>query len=183
VAIHFPRPFQHKHPPVRSVNELDAEQATVGQRAADAVVRVVGSWQFIIIQSSVLSVWVVLNVTAWIHHWDPYPFILMNLVLSLQAAYTAPMIMMSQNRQAARDRLEAHNDYLTNLRAEEEIRAVLDHLAAQDSALMEILQKMAGDGGGTPLAPPSSDAEGETPGAQRSPDGETGGAGEAGFQA
>ncbi len=62
----------------------------------------------------------------------------MNLVLSLQAAYAAPIIMMSQNRQAARDRLEAHNDYLVNQKAEEEIRAILDHLAAQDQGLTEI---------------------------------------------
>ncbi|HKJ92642.1 MAG TPA: DUF1003 domain-containing protein [Longimicrobiales bacterium] len=153
MPIHFPRPFQHRHPPVRSVNELDAERATPGQRAADAVVRVVGSWSFILIQSSILAVWVVLNVTAWLRHWDPYPFILMNLVLSLQAAYTAPMIMMSQNRQAARDRLEAHNDYLTNLRAEEEIRAVLDHLAAQDAALMEVLDVLMGAVGRIPPPP------------------------------
>jgi uncharacterized membrane protein len=186
LAIHFPRPFQHRHPPVRSVNELDAEQATLGQRAADAVVRVVGSWQFIIIQSSILTVWVVLNVTAWIQHWDPYPFILMNLVLSLQAAYTAPMIMMSQNRQAARDRLEAHNDYLTNLRAEEEIRAVLDHLAAQDSALMAILNQLGNAGGGHALPSTSADAEGATPAAPPPPrqgDGGTGSAGDAGLPA
>ncbi len=77
---------------------------------------------------------------AWSYHWDPYPFILMNLLLSLQAAYTAPMIMMSQNRKADRDRLEAHNDYLINLKAEEEIRAILDHLVAQDQALMQIAE-------------------------------------------
>jgi uncharacterized membrane protein len=169
LAIHFPRPFQHRHPPVRSVNELDAEQLTVGQRAADAVVRVVGSWSFILIQSAILTVWVILNVTAWIHHWDPYPFILMNLVLSLQAAYTAPMIMMSQNRQAARDRLEAHNDYLTNLRAEEEIRAVLDHLAAQDRALTEILDYLGGTGGGQPLPSMPTDVDGAGPGPAEPP--------------
>lgn len=141
-SIRFPHKFQHNHPPVQDVNALFEEQLTFGQRAADAVVRVVGSWRFIIIQSVLLTLWVILNVTAWARHWDPYPFILMNLVLSLQAAYTAPMIMMSQNRQAARDRLEAHNDYLTNLKAEEEIRAVLDHLAAQDQALQTILEHL-----------------------------------------
>lgn len=140
--IHFPRPFHHDHPPVQDINALYEEQLTLGERAADAVARVIGSWRFIVIQSIALAVWVVLNVTAWVHHWDPYPFILMNLVLSLQAAYTAPMIMMSQNRKAARDRLEAHNDYLTNLKAEEEIRAVLDHLAAQDEALEAIYIQM-----------------------------------------
>jgi hypothetical protein len=100
--------------------------------------RIMGSWRFILVQSFVLIVWVVLNVVAWTKHWDPNPFILMNLVMSLQAAYTAPIIMMSQNRQAMRDRLEAHNDYLVNQKAEEEVRAILDHLAAQDQALAQM---------------------------------------------
>ena len=88
--------------------------------------------------------WAWLNLTAWINHWDPYPFILMNLFLSLQAAYTAPMLMMSQNRLAARDRLEAHNDYEINRKAEEEVRAVLEHLSAQDAALAKIVETMVG---------------------------------------
>jgi uncharacterized membrane protein len=83
-------------------------------------------------------IWILLNITAYVQHWDPYPFILMNLLLSTQAAYTAPMIMMSQNRQAAKDRIEAHNDYLVNQKAEMEIRAVLEHLEAQNQALTEI---------------------------------------------
>lgn len=138
----FPEPFKHEHPPVVNVNEVFAEQLTLGQQAADRVARVMGSWKFIIIQSILLTIWAILNITAWVRQWDPYPFILMNLVLSLQAAYTAPMIMMSQNRQAARDRLEAHNDYLINQKAEEEIRAILDHLAAQDQALGVIHQML-----------------------------------------
>ena len=76
--------------------------------------------------------------TAFAKHWDPYPFILMNLLLSTQAAYTAPMIMMSQNRQADKDRLDAHNDYLVNQKAEEEIKTVLAHLDAQNQALTEL---------------------------------------------
>ena len=138
--IKFPAPFQHKHPPIKNVNELLAEGGTSGQRSADWVARNIGSWKFIIIQSLLLTVWVILNVTAFIYHWDPYPFILMNLILSLQAAYTAPIIMMSQNRQAERDRIDAHNDYQTNLKSEEEIRAILSHLEAQDEALTQIQQ-------------------------------------------
>ena len=133
--LHFPEPFRHRHPPIENVNKVIEATSSVGQRAADGVARTVGSWSFIIIQSVVLTAWVILNVTAVIRHWDPYPFILMNLVLSLQAAYAAPIIMMSQNRQAERDRLEARNDYVVNQKAEEEVRAVLDHLAAQDQAL------------------------------------------------
>lgn len=134
----FPLPFQHKHPPVVNVNELIEEKKTTGQRAADIVASVVGSWKFLIIQSCILALWIILNVIAYIHHWDPYPFILMNLVLSLQAAYTAPIIMMSQNRQNERDRLEAHNDYQINQKTEEEVRAILSHLEAQNIALKEI---------------------------------------------
>jgi uncharacterized membrane protein len=141
--LRFPKPFEHAHPPVRNVNEIEVERLTAGQRAADRVAAVVGSWWFIGTQSVILVGWAWLNLTAWIQHWDPYPFILMNLFLSLQAAYTAPMLMMSQNRLAARDRLEAHNDYEINRKAEEEVRAVLDHLSAQDAALAKIVETLA----------------------------------------
>ena len=133
--IHFPEPFVHKHQPLRNVNEIIDERLTLGQRMADSVARIVGSWVFIITQSVILVFWVIFNIVAWASHWDPYPFILMNLFLSLQAAYTAPVIMMSQNHLAARDRIDAHQDFLINQKAEKEIRAILAHLAAQDQAL------------------------------------------------
>jgi uncharacterized membrane protein len=136
--LKFPSPHTHKLPPVRDADALFRERLTPSQIAADRVAAVVGSWKFILIQSAVLAVWAALNVVTVVRHWDPYPFILMNLVLSLQAAYTAPVIMMSQNRQAARDRVDAHNDYATNIRAEKGIRVVLDHLVAQESALEAI---------------------------------------------
>lgn len=137
--LHFP--VYAKHPPVtKNINEIIEGQITPGQRAADSVTRIVGSWPFIIVQSILLTIWVILNVTAWINHWDPYPFILMNLVLSLQAAYTAPVIMMSQNRQMEHDRLEAHNDYQINIKTEREVLAILEHLEAQNIALTEIHQ-------------------------------------------
>jgi uncharacterized membrane protein len=139
----FPKPFEHAHPPIRNVNEIEVERLTNSQRAADRVAAIVGSWWFIGIQSVLLLGWAWLNVTAAVRHWDPYPFILMNLFLSLQAAYTAPVLMMSQNRLAARDRLEAHNDYEINRKAEEEVRAVLDHLSAQDQALTRIVEALA----------------------------------------
>lgn len=139
----FPRPFKHDHPPVQNVNQILATQLTFGQKASDWVTTNLGSWWFIIIQTLILGLWVIANITAWLRHWDPYPFIFMNLVLSLQAAYAAPIIMMSQNRQANRDRLEAHNDYLTNERTEQEVRAILEHLTAQDAALLEIHHLLA----------------------------------------
>jgi len=141
--LQFPKPFEHAHPPIRNVNEIEVERLTASQRAADRVAVVVGSWSFIGIQSVILLGWAALNVTAVVQHWDPCPFILMNLFLSLQAAYTAPVLMMSQNRLAARDRLEAHNDYEINRKAEEEVRAVLDHLSAQDRALTRIVEALA----------------------------------------
>ncbi|HET6231147.1 MAG TPA: DUF1003 domain-containing protein [Longimicrobiaceae bacterium] len=125
-----------------NVNELFDSERTVGERASDAVAATMGSWRFIIIQSVILACWIVLNAVAWVRHWDPYPFILMNLVLSMQAAYAAPIIMMSQNRQAARDRLEAHNDFLTDCKAEEEVRSIMGHLEAQDHMLREILVRL-----------------------------------------
>jgi len=136
----FPKPFEHVHPPVRNANELFEERMSLGQRTADWVAAFVGSWRFIIAQSVILVIWVDLNVTALIKHWDPYPFILMNLVLSLQAAVSAPVLMMSQNRQAAKDRIEAHIDFLVNEKAEEEVRAILNHLAAQNEAIEQIHQ-------------------------------------------
>lgn len=139
----FPEPFKHHHPPIQNVNEVFTEQLTLGQRTADRVANTMGSWPFIIIQTIILTFWLGLNIIAWIDHWDPYPFILMNLVLSTQAAYAAPIIMMSQNRQAAKDRLEAHHDFLINQKAEEEIRAMLVHLDAQNQALAEIHQMLA----------------------------------------
>jgi uncharacterized membrane protein len=105
-------------------NEAVKDQLTFGQHVADGVAAVMGSWNFIIVQSVILFFWVVLNVAAWMEHWDPYPFILLNLALSFQAAYAAPIIMMSQNRQADIDRKAAENDYRINIKAELEIESL-----------------------------------------------------------
>ena len=94
---------------------------TAGQRIADTVAATMGSWTFIIIQSVILLIWIILNVTAYVQQWDPYPFILLNLALSFQAAYAAPFIMMSQNRQQDIDRKAAEHDYQVNIKAELEI--------------------------------------------------------------
>jgi uncharacterized membrane protein len=94
---------------------------TTGQRVADTVATVIGSWTFIIVQSAILFAWITANLVGAIRGWDPYPFILLNLVLSFQAAYAAPVIMMSQNRQQDIDRKAAENDYRINVKAELEI--------------------------------------------------------------
>ena len=137
--LEFPGPFIHDHPPVRELSDIDPGPSTRGEKFADWVYRNLGSWRFILIQSILVAVWIILNATAYMQAWDPYPFIFMNLIFSLQSAYTASLILMSQNRQ---DRLKAHNDYLTNLLAEKELKAVLDNFAAQNKALEEIYQEL-----------------------------------------
>src|SRR4249920_3529641 len=101
---------------------------TSGAMLADRVAETVGSWRFIIIQSVLLAIWIILNMIAFINHWDPYPFILLNLVLSFQAAYAAPIIMMSQNRQSEIDRRHAEHDYRINVKAELEIELLHNKL-------------------------------------------------------
>jgi uncharacterized membrane protein len=103
---------------------------TRGAALADKVAETVGSWRFIIIQSVLLGVWIILNLVAFINHWDPYPFILLNLVLSFQAAYAAPIIMMSQNRQSEVDRSHAEHDYKINVKAELEIELLHNKIDA-----------------------------------------------------
>lgn len=110
---------------------------TRGQKIADWVAATMGSWRFIILQSMVLVVWMGLNLVGWMSHWDPYPFILLNLALSFQAAYSAPFIMMSQNRQAALDRADQVNDYRVNIKAELEIELLHEKI---DKLLLEQLQ-------------------------------------------
>ena len=106
----------------RAERPSDVEvQVTTGQRIADVVAATMGSWRFIIVQSTILLLWIALNVTAYVQRWDPYPFILLNLALSFQAAYAAPFIMMSQNRQQDVDRTKAAADYQVNIKAELEI--------------------------------------------------------------
>src|SRR5215831_20576390 len=120
-------------------------QLTIGQRIADTVAATMGSWSFIIVQSVILAVWIIVNVIAWISHWDPYPFILLNLALSFQAAYAAPFIMISQNRQAERDRHQADEDYRTNVEAERRIEDLQKRLAEIEvnklNRIIELLEK------------------------------------------
>jgi uncharacterized membrane protein len=162
-----PPPFVHAHPPVRNVNALLEGHLTWGQHVADWVAATMGSWRFIIIQSLLLAVWIALNVMGWLAHWDPYPFILLNLVLSFQAAYAAPIIMMSQNRQADKDRIAAQHDYDVNVKAEEEVKAILDHLEYQHELTLHMLARLerrdtqllallGAQGAGAPGSPPAS---------------------------
>ncbi len=119
---------------VQNVNELADQSMTFGQRVADLVARFGGSWTFIILFGGFLLAWAVVNTTLVLAHpLDPYPYIFLNLILSCIAALQAPIIMMSQNRQAAKDRLQADQDYAVNLKAEfavQQLHRKLDELTA-----------------------------------------------------
>ena len=119
----------------------DMESRTFGQRLADNVANGMGSWRFIVIQSFIVVLWMALNLAAFIYHWDPYPFILLNLLFSTQAAYAAPIIMMAQNRQSDRDRMQAQADYETNIAAKKEIEELMIKLnSIETNKLDKIIQ-------------------------------------------
>ncbi|WP_291101826.1 MULTISPECIES: DUF1003 domain-containing protein [unclassified Flavobacterium] len=105
-------------------HEKHIETLGFGSRLSDSVAKGMGSWKFIIIQTILVLLWMGLNLVGYVYHWDAYPFILLNLVFSTQAAYAAPIIMMAQNRQNDRDRLQAQADYQTNIDAKLEIEAL-----------------------------------------------------------
>ncbi len=108
---------------VDAINKLERaaeDQRTRGEVVADKIAALVGSWPFIITQSILLGLWIVLNVIGWMKHWDPYPFILLNLALSFQAAYTGPIVMMSQNRQGQLAERRNRLDLQINLLSEQE---------------------------------------------------------------
>ncbi len=106
---------QDKHPIFKG-------RLTLGQKAADKITEFCGSWTFIILLFVFIGIWIFLNLTGFIYRWDPWPFIILNLTLSCLAAVQAPIILMSQNRQAERDRLTARYDYMVNRKAEREIQ-------------------------------------------------------------
>jgi uncharacterized membrane protein len=123
----------------RDINALQEARTTLGQRAADTLAAIAGSWTFILCFLAALGIWIAINIIGFVHHWDPYPFILLNLLLSCLAAIQAPIIMMSQQRQAARDRLQAESDYQVNVKAE----ILLEHLTKE---IEEIKRRLpAGD--------------------------------------
>ena len=161
----------HRKPVAKDTNQLYLGDRTFGQRMADRIAGFGGSWPFILIFLAFLAGWMVLNTLVLARRqeaFDPYPYILLNLILSTLAALQAPVIMMSQNRQAARDRLDAAHDYEVNLKAEMEIRALHEKLDVVREAdwrelvrlqqvQIEMLQRLLGDAprgaDGAPAAP------------------------------
>ena len=121
-----------------------AEKYTLGQRAADAIAKFAGSWAFIFLFTGVLLLWMVVNTILAADAFDPFPFILLNLVLSCVAAIQAPLIMMSQNRQEEKDRRRAENDYKVNLKTEimiEDLYDKVNAILAKQFALEKKLQE------------------------------------------
>ena len=123
-------------------HEEHLETSSIGQRLADSVATGMGSWRFIIIQTIIVVLWMGLNVLGFVKHWDAYPLILLNLLFSTQAAYAAPIIMMSQNRQSDRDRAQAQADYQTNLDAKLEIEALQKHLSLIETEKLDKIISM-----------------------------------------
>jgi uncharacterized membrane protein len=135
-------------------HQRHAHAQPLGHRVADALANLIGSWKFIIFQSVIFVIWVIAN-TLWLlqaYQFDPYPFILFNLFMSAEAAYASPLILMSQNRQAERDRHHAEIDYETNVAAKEEIETILRELSRLE---IEKLDRMMAHLGiaQTPAAP------------------------------
>ena len=124
--------------------DKEKEKYTLGQRAADSIAKFAGSWAFIFAFTGVLVVWMIINTILAAGAFDPYPFILLNLVLSCVAAIQAPLIMMSQNRQEEKDRRRAENDYKVNLKTEimiEDLYDKVNAILAKQSALEKQLQE------------------------------------------
>ena len=122
----------------RNPNEVIQQNATLGDRIADSVARFGGSWTFILIFMALIGVYAIVNIFLDRRAWDPYPFILLNLFLSLLAAVQAPVIMMSQNRQDAHDRVRGELDFEVNRRAESEIQGLAHRLNLLDEKIDDL---------------------------------------------
>jgi uncharacterized membrane protein len=140
--------YKHENDQVINLNQAFKEKLSVGQKLADRVSQVMGGWYFIGAQSIIIFLWIMANI-YWLStekSFDPYPFILLNLAMSFQAAYSTPIIMMSQNRQGAKDRLAAQLDYDINKKTEEETRIIMEHLVYQDKIIQELRDELLASG-------------------------------------
>jgi uncharacterized membrane protein len=129
--------FQHKN-----INLEHQDQLSFGDRLADSIANGIGSWGFIIIQAILMALWFIANTIEFFIHFDPYPFIFLNLAMSAEAAFSAPIIMMSQNRQAEKDRLKADQDYLINVKSEHEVMLTLERIEKQEQLILQLIDKI-----------------------------------------
>ena len=133
---------QHDHPPVRDLNREIERRQTFADRVAGDFARLVGSWAFVLAQVGIMVVWVGLNALNLIHPWDRYPFLFLNFVLSLEAALWVSVVLMALNRLADRDRLRSQHDFELNVKSEEELKALMNHLMHQDEILLQIVNRL-----------------------------------------
>jgi uncharacterized membrane protein len=129
---------RHKHP----VNQLFHDEATLGERVADKAASGIGSWWFLGIQSVLIVIWLTLNIWALTHNWDPYPFILLNLMFTIQAAYTGPVLLLSGNRQAQKDRLRLEHTAEVAETAEKATLEILEEIERNTSATLRVLEHL-----------------------------------------
>src|ERR1700682_3435409 len=133
---------QHDHPPVRDLNREVERKLTFADRVADDFARLVGSWIFVLAQAGIVVVWVGLNALTLIRPWDRYPFLFLNFILGLEVAVWVSVVLMALNRFADRDRLRAQHEYELNVKAEEELKALMNHLMHQDEILLQIVNRL-----------------------------------------
>jgi uncharacterized membrane protein len=130
--------YRHRHP----ANIARHDENDLGGRAADRVAAFMGSWRFIGIQSAVIVLWISMNVLAAVLRWDPYPFILLNLLFSTQAAYSAPILQLATNRQTEHDRVKAEHDYTVNSQALALLRHIILQQGATEAEVERILEEV-----------------------------------------
>ena len=133
---------QHDHPPVRDLNREVDRKLNFADRVADDFARLVGSWVFVLAQVGIMVLWIGLNALNIIRPWDRYPFLFLNFILTLEAAVWVSVALMAINRLADRDRLSAQHDYELDVKAEEETKALMNHLMHQDEILLQIVNRL-----------------------------------------
>ena len=133
---------QHDHPPVRDLNREIDRKLTLADRIADDFARLIGSWIFVGAQLALMVVWVGLNVFNVIHPWDRYPFLFLNFIVGLEIVVWLSVALMALNRLADRDRLRSQHDYELNVKAEEELKSLMNHLMHQDEILLQIVNRL-----------------------------------------
>lgn len=129
--------MENKKNNIETWHDKHVAQSNFGQKTADKTAAFIGSWVFIFGQTILVILWMSINSIAFLNHWDPFPFILLNLLFSTQAAYAAPILMMAQNRQNERDRYQAKEDYFTNVEAKKEIEELQKALARIENEKLE----------------------------------------------
>lgn len=126
----------HRHP----VNVVHHDEATFGEMLADKIASGIGSWTFLMIQSAAVIAWLILNIYGFVHRWDPFPFILLNLLFSVQAAYTGPVLLLAGNRQAQKDRLTLEHAAYEADKADDQNVQILKAIEKNTEVTLQVLR-------------------------------------------